>query len=50
MRARVGHVSRNVRIVPGPAASWGFSVTIYGYKDTNNNTWIGNAEISGVQF
>ena len=46
----MGHVNRNVKIVPGPDAGWGFSVTIYGYKDTNNNTWIGNAEISGVQF
>lgn len=49
-RARVGHINRNVKIVPGPDAGWGFSVTVYGYKDTNNKTWVGNAEMSGVQI
>ena len=47
-RARVGHINRNVKIVPGPDSGWGYSVTIYGYRDTNDNLWIGNAEVSGV--
>ena len=49
-RTRVGHVNRNIKIVPGPDATWGYSVTVYGYKDTNNNTWFGNAQLTGVQF
>jgi len=49
-RTRVGHVNRNIMIVPGPDVNWGFSVTVYGFRDTNNNTWIGNAQLTGVQF
>jgi hypothetical protein len=49
-RTRVGHVSRNVRIVNGPDSGWGFTVNIYGYKDTDNVTRIGDAQLTGVQF
>ena len=32
-RTRVGHVNRNIKIVPGPDAGWGFTVVVYGYQD-----------------
>ena len=32
-RTRVGHVSRNVQIVPGPDSGWGYTVIIYGFLD-----------------
>lgn len=34
----------------GPDAGWGYSVTVYGYRDTNNNLWTGSVQLSGVQF
>ena len=48
-RTRVGHVNRNVRIVPGPDAGWGFTVIVYGYKD-GDKMRIGNVNLDGVQF
>ncbi len=49
-RARVGHVNRNIKIVPGPDAGWGFSLTVYGFMDKANVLRIGNVQLSGVQF
>ena len=48
-RTRVGHVNRNVKIVPGPDYGWGYTVIIYGFLD-GDILRIGNAQISGVQF
>ena len=52
-RARVGHVNRNIQIVPGPDAGWGYSVIVYGYQDGNtvNGTLRrGSVQLNGVQF
>lgn len=48
-RTRVGHVNRNIKIVPGPDAGWGFTVTVYGFQD-GDITRIGSVQLSGVQF
>ena len=48
-RTRVGHVSRNVKIVPGPDADWGFTTIVYGYND-GGVLRIGNVFLDGVQF
>jgi len=48
-RARVGHINRNIKIVPGPDAGWGFTVIVYGFMDGNISR-IGSAQINGVQF
>jgi hypothetical protein len=32
-RTRVGHVNRNIKIVPGTDAGWGFTVVVYGFQD-----------------
>ena len=49
-RTRVGHVNRNIKITAGPDVGWGFTTIIYGYKDENNVTRIGRANLDGVQF
>jgi hypothetical protein len=50
-RTRVGHLSRNIKIVAGPDAGWGFSLLVYGYLDTTYNlTRIGSVALNGVQF
>jgi parallel beta-helix repeat protein len=48
-RTRVGHVNRNIKIVPGPDAGWGFSVIVYGFKD-GDIMRIGNINLDGVQL
>lgn len=49
-RARVGHISRNIKIYSGTDAGWGFSIYVYGYMDTANVTRIGSAQLVGVQM
>lgn len=46
-RTRVGHVNRNIKIVPGPDAGWGYTVVVYGFMD-GDILRIGNAQLSGV--
>lgn len=46
-RARVGHISRSVKVVPGPDSGWGFSVIVYGYLD-GTILRVGSTELSGV--
>jgi hypothetical protein len=48
-RARVGHVNRNIQIVPGPDAGWGFTVIVYGFLD-GTVLRIGSVQLNGVQF
>lgn len=45
----MGHVNRNVKIVPGPDAGWGFTVIVYAYLD-NTIVRVGSVDLSGVQF
>ena len=48
-RTRVGHVSRNIKIVPGPDAdNWGFTTIVYGF--VNQTLRVGNVILDGVQF
>lgn len=47
-RTKVGHVSRNIKIVSGPEAQFGYSVIVYGYRDANKNLWVGNVQLTGV--
>jgi hypothetical protein len=46
----VGHLNRNIQIVAGPDAGWGYSVIVYGYRDSNNLTRNGTVQLVGVQF
>jgi hypothetical protein len=46
-RTQVGHVSRNIQIVPGPDSAWGFTVIVYGYMD-GTVLRIGSVQLSGV--
>ena len=48
-RARVGHVNRNIKIIPGPDAGWGFTVIVYGYMDGNISR-VGSVQLDSVQF
>jgi parallel beta-helix repeat protein len=49
-RAKVGHISRNIKILAGPDSGWGFSIYIYGYTDTANVQRVGSAQLVGVQI
>jgi hypothetical protein len=49
-RAKVGHISRNIKILSGTDSGWGFSIYVYGYMDTANVTRIGSAQLVGVQI
>ena len=46
----MGHINRNVKVVAGPDSGWGYSVTVYGYRDTNDNLWVGSVDMTGVQI
>jgi hypothetical protein len=48
-RTRVGHINRNVKIVPGPDAGWGFTVIIYAFLD-GDILRVGSTELEGVQI
>jgi hypothetical protein len=48
-RARVSHITRNVKVVPGPDAGWGFTVIVYGYMDATILR-VGSTQLSGVLF
>lgn len=52
-RTNVGHINRNIQIVPGPDAGWGYSVIVYGFLDGDNVTGVlrrGSVQLNGVQF
>lgn len=48
-RAQVGHLNRNIQIVPGPDAGWGFTTVVHGFLD-GNITRVGSVNLHGVQF
>ena len=33
VNAHVGHLSRNIQIIPGPDEGWGVNVLVYGFTD-----------------
>ena len=45
----MGHVNRNIKIIPGPDAGWGFTVIVYGYMDGNISR-VGSVQLDSVQF
>ncbi len=47
LNTHVGHLNRNIRIVPGPDAGWGVNVVVYGYMDGDINR-VGSVQLSGV--
>lgn len=50
MRAAVGVIDRNIKIVRGPdAKGWGFGVVVYAWKNASS-VKVGQAVIRGVQF
>jgi hypothetical protein len=48
-RTRVGHLTRNIKVVPGPDAGWGYTIHVYGFLD-GEIPRIGAAKVSGVEF
>lgn len=46
-RTRVGHLSRNIKILSGQDSSWGFEMYVYKYYD-NNKVRLGNLILDGV--
>lgn len=49
MRAAVGHITRNIKIVAGADTGYGFRVVSYGMMD-ENITRLGAVSLRGVQF
>lgn len=53
MRAAVGHLTRNIKIVAGEDTNWGFTMIQFGYSrdvDGFNVVSTGKMSISGVEF
>ncbi len=48
--AKVIYVSRKIKIQNGPDQSYGFSMFVYGFLDTNGKYQMGSVYLSGVQF
>lgn len=48
-RARVGHINRNIKIVPGPDVGWGFNIITYGFLDGDIRR-VGSVNLYGVQL
>jgi hypothetical protein len=44
------YLSRNIKIVNGDDQSFGFSVFVYGFLDTNGNYQMGSVNLNGVEF
>lgn len=50
-RTRVGHLTRNIRIVAGPALTYGFTTYVYRmFDDASNKVRIGNLVLNGVEM
>lgn len=47
-RAAVGHITRNIKIIPGTDSGWGYRLLGYGFLDVNNTLRAGNLILSGV--
>ena len=48
-RTRVGHLTRNIKIIPGSDSGWGYSIHVYGFLD-GEILRVGAAKVSGVEF
>jgi hypothetical protein len=50
-RASVGHVTRNIKIISGPDAGWGYSLVIYSmYEEPGTIYRAGQATLNSVEF
>ena len=48
-RTAVGHITRSIKIVPGPDVGWGFRLLGYGFRD-GDYLRTGNLILEGVEF
>lgn len=48
-RTRVGHLSRNIKIVSGEDLNWGYELYVYKYYDSNK-VRLGNLVLDGVEL
>ena len=50
-RARVGHLTRNIKFVAGADSGWGYTLVQYGFMDTDTDVIkTGNLILKGVEF
>jgi hypothetical protein len=49
VNTHVGHINRNVQIVPGPDYGWGVNVLVYGFNDTGIQR-VGSVKLVGVEI
>jgi len=50
VNTHVGHLNRNIKIIPGPDVGWGVNVLVYGYTDHDDVRRDGYVQLSGVQI
>jgi hypothetical protein len=48
VNTHVGHLNRNIQIVPGPDYGWGVNLLVYGFMDGDIHR-VGSVQLSGVQ-
>lgn len=47
MNTHVGHLTRNIQVVPGPDYGWGVNILVYGFVDGNISR-IGSVNLNGI--
>lgn len=48
-RTKVGHLTRNIKIVSGNDIGWGYNIIIYGI-DVGRFRMVGTTQLSGVEL
>jgi hypothetical protein len=48
--SRVIYLTRKIKILSGNDLSFGFSVFVYGFMDTNGKQQMGSVKLQGVEF
>lgn len=48
-RSKVGHITRNIKIVSGHDAEWGYNIIVYG-KNTSSGKLVGSINFDGVEL
>lgn len=49
VNTHVGHLNRNIKIIPGPEYSWGVNVLVYGFNDSGI-VRVGSVNLDSVQI
>lgn len=49
VNTRVGHLNRNIKIVPGPDYGWGVNVLVYGFDDGDIRR-VGSVKLVGIEL